>query len=208
MIAVRPTRALPPPDAKAIVWQPAHWYARPDLLHATPWWARIALPCRIPVLVRGPRSARARLSGGATAALLCIVWGCLIGGTAGATAGTLIVPLLGTVYGGLVGAPIGAVVGATWAPLTVAVLALRHRDVAVPHAALPDIARIFGVLPVLLGLTGAAIVIAFLASGSPLVAVWASAVVVGTMTVVIRLVRAAALAVSQAWSGPFGWQRA
>jgi hypothetical protein len=85
------------------------------------------------------------------AALLCTVWGCLIGGAAGATAGTLIVPLLGTVYGGLVGAPIGAVVGAIWAPLTV---------------------------------------------------------VVGTMTVVIRLVRAAALSVSQAWSSPFGWQRA
>src|SRR3990170_1850374 len=131
MIAVRPSRALPPPDAQAIVWQPAHWYARPDLFSATPWWARTALPRRIPALVRGPRSARPRLSGGATAALLCIVWGCLIGGTAGATAGTLIVPLLGTVYGGLVGAPIGAVVGATWAPLTVAVLALRHRDVAV-----------------------------------------------------------------------------
>src|SRR5688572_14195091 len=119
---VRPSRALPPPDPHVIVWQPVHWYARADLLHATPWWARNALPRRIPVRVPGPPSARPRLTGGAMAALLCTVWGCLIGGAAGATAGTLMVPLLGTVYGGLVGAPIGAVVGAIWAPLTVAVL--------------------------------------------------------------------------------------
>lgn len=159
-------------------------------------------------MIRGPRSTRPRLSASATTALLCVAWGCLIGGAAGGTAGTLIVPLLGTVYGGLVGAPIGAVIGAIWAPLTVTVLAFRHREAVTPHAALPDIARVFGVLPALLGLLSAAIVVAFLASDSPLAAVWAAAVVVGTMTVVIRLVRAAALAVSQAWSSPFGWQRA
>ena len=208
MIATRPTRTLPPPDPHAVVRQLAHWYARPDLFNATPWWARIALPRRIPVLVRGPRSERPRLSGGATVAVLCTVWVCLIGGAAGATAGTLIVPLLGTVYGGLVGAPIGAVVGAIWAPFTVAVLAVRHRDVAAPHAALPDIARVFGVLPVLLGVIGAVIVIAFLVSDTPLAVLWASAVVGGTIAVVIALVRAAAISVSQAWSSPFGWQRA
>jgi hypothetical protein len=108
---------------------------------------------------------------------------------------------------GLVGAPIGAVVGAIWAPLTVSVLAVRHREVATPHAALPDVARVLGVLPVLLGLLSAAIVVAFLASDTPVAAVWACAVVVGTMTVVIWLLRAAAIAVSQTWSSPFGWQR-
>jgi hypothetical protein len=119
----------------------------------------------------------------------------------------MIVPLLGTAYGGAVGAPIGAIVGTAWAPLTVAVLAVRHRQVVTPHATLPDVARVLGILAVLLALVSIAVVVAFLMSDSPAAAVWAAAVVIAMMAVVIRLLRAAVLAISQAWCAPFGWQR-
>jgi hypothetical protein len=173
-----------------------------------PWWARTVLPRRVAVLVPGPRSNHPLLSAGAMTAALCLAWGCLIGACAGAAAGTLIVPLLGTIYGGAIGAPIGAVVGSAWAPLTVTVLAVRHRRVPSPHATLPDVARVLGVLPVLLGVISVAVVVGFLGSDSPAAAIWAAAVVVATMTVVIRLLRAAAVSISRAWCSRFGWQRA
>src|ERR671911_2162990 len=133
----RPRRPLPPPDPRAVGWQPRHWDAGPDLSVATSWWARSVLPRRIGVLVPGPRSNHARLSAGAMTALLCLAWGCLIGACAGAAAGTMIVPLLGTFVGGAIGAPIGAIVGSAWAVFTVTVLAVRHRRVPSPHATLP-----------------------------------------------------------------------
>jgi hypothetical protein len=54
--------------------------------------------------------------------------------------------------------------------------------------------------------SGVAAVVGVLRSGSPVAAIWATAVVVATMAVVIRLLRAAVLAISQAWCSPFGWQ--
>src|SRR5688572_33265965 len=98
----RPPRPLPPPDPPAIVW-PRLWYARPDLSTVTPAWARIVLPRTIHVLVPGPRSNHPLLKAGVVTALLCLAWGCLIGGCAGAMAGTMIIPLFGTAYGGLIG---------------------------------------------------------------------------------------------------------
>jgi hypothetical protein len=140
-------------------------------------------------------------------ALLCLAWGCLIGACAGAAAGTMIVPLLGTFVGGAIGAPIGAIVGSAWAVFTVTVLAVRHRRVPSPHATLPDVARVLGVLAVLLGVIGVAVVVGFLRSESPAAAIWAAAVAVATMAVVIRLLRAAVVSISQAWCSPLGWQR-
>jgi hypothetical protein len=97
--------------------------------------------------------------------------------------------------------------GTAWAPVTVTVLAVRHRHVVTPHATLPDVARVLGILDVLLGIVSLVVVVAFLMSDSPVAAVWAAAVVIAMMAVVIRLLRAAVLAISEAWCAPFGWQR-
>lgn len=209
MIALHPPSHLPPPDPNAAGrHRPRFWYRRPELLTRTPWWARPALPGRIAVLVPAPRSSHPALSAAAVTALLCVAWGGLIGCAAGATAGTMIVPVFGTAYGGLIGTAIGALVGVAWAPLTVGVLTARHRRVVGTHEALPDIARLLGVLVVLLGVIGAAIVGAALFSDAPAASIWALAIVTATIAVVMRLLRAAAASISLAWCSPFGWQRA